>query len=120
MGGPISKRLRGTAVFGDGPGGSWAALRRPMLTPRSALSIVGEPGGGPDPAMAPSSAAWRKATMTPIEIDVRDYLDWMAIHNYARTTIECRSRHLGYFVCYAAEHGVAESRDVSLELLVSY
>jgi integrase/recombinase XerD len=58
--------------------------------------------------------------MTLIEIDVRDYLDWMAIHNYARTTIECRSRHLGYFVCYAAEHGVAESTDVSLELLVSY
>ncbi len=35
--------------------------------------------------------------MTPIEVDARDYLQWMGVHNYARTTIMGRGRYLGYF-----------------------
>ena len=58
--------------------------------------------------------------MTSIGMDVRDYLRWMAIHNYAKTTILCRSRYLGYFVCFAAAQGVDESKEVTLEMLVSY
>ena len=58
--------------------------------------------------------------MTPIEIDVRDYLRWMAIHNYAKTTITCRCRYLGYFVELRCRDGLRRVEDVTLELLVSY
>ncbi len=58
--------------------------------------------------------------MTTIEMDAREYLKWMAIHNYARTTITCRCRYLGYFVEFAGAQGVDRSEDVTLELLVSY
>ncbi len=58
--------------------------------------------------------------MTSIETDAREYLKWMAIHNYARTTITCRCRYLGYFVEFAGAQGVDRSEDVTLELLVSY
>ena len=58
--------------------------------------------------------------MTPIEIDARDYLRWMAIHNYAKTTIKCRYRYLGYFVSFAHIHRVDEAKEVTLELLLSY
>jgi integrase/recombinase XerD len=58
--------------------------------------------------------------MTSIEMDAREYLKWMAIHNYARTTIKCRSRYLGYFVDFARREGVDRSEDVTLEQLVSY
>jgi integrase/recombinase XerD len=44
----------------------------------------------------------------------------MAIHNYAKTTIKCRRRYLAYFAEFAALHGVDESKDVTLELLLSY
>jgi hypothetical protein len=30
------------------------------------------------------------------EIEANDYLTWMAVHNYAATTIENRRRYLGY------------------------
>ena len=55
--------------------------------------------------------------MTSIEMDAREYLKWMAIHNYARTTITCRCRYLGYFVEFASAQGVDRSEDVTLELL---
>ena len=58
--------------------------------------------------------------MTTIETDAHEYLKWMAIHNYARTTITCRCRYLGYFVEFAGAQGVDRSEDVTLELLVSY
>ena len=57
--------------------------------------------------------------MGSIETDVREYLKWMEIHNYAKTTIKCRSRYLGYFVDFAGAHGVERSEHVTLELLVS-
>jgi integrase/recombinase XerD len=58
--------------------------------------------------------------MTSIELDACDYLSWMAIHNYASTTILCRRRYLGYFVSFAGTQGVDESKDVTLELLLAY
>jgi integrase/recombinase XerD len=58
--------------------------------------------------------------MTPIQIEARDYLEWMEIHNYARTTIECRGRYLDYFIAFAGAHDVDEAKEVSLELLLSY
>ena len=58
--------------------------------------------------------------MTPIELEVRDHLEWMKIHNYAATTIECRERYLGYFVAFVRERGVHEAKDVHLELLLAY
>ena len=35
--------------------------------------------------------------MTPIETDIEQYLLWLGVHNYAKTTaIENRRRYLGY------------------------
>ena len=58
--------------------------------------------------------------MTPIEAAADDYLEWMEIHNYARTTIEGRGRYLGYFITFAEDCGISEAKDVTLELLLSY
>ncbi len=58
--------------------------------------------------------------MTEIESDVGDYLVWMQVHNYARTTISCRRRYLGYFTCFVAERGIDEVADVSFETLRDY
>jgi integrase/recombinase XerD len=58
--------------------------------------------------------------MTPIEIEVRDHLEWMQIHNYASTTIECRERYLGYFVTFVTGRQVHEAKEVTLELLLAY
>jgi integrase/recombinase XerD len=58
--------------------------------------------------------------MTPIEVEVRDHLEWMQIHNYAATTIKCRERYLGYFVTFTCGRGAHEAKDVDLELLLAY
>ena len=58
--------------------------------------------------------------MTPIEVEVRDHLEWMQIHNYADTTIGCRKRYLGYFLTFTRERSVDEAKDVDLELLLAY
>lgn len=58
--------------------------------------------------------------MTPMEKQVRDYLDWMEIHNYALTTVEGRARYLAYFVDFAHQHEVDETSMVTLELLLDY
>lgn len=58
--------------------------------------------------------------MSLIESDVRDYLSWMAVHNYAKTTISCRCRYLEYFVSFIGARGINRSEDVTLELVVSY
>ncbi len=58
--------------------------------------------------------------MTPMEKQVQDYLEWMAVHNYARTTVADRSRYLAYFVGFAHGLGVDDASDASLELLVGY
>ena len=58
--------------------------------------------------------------MTAIQAEVRDYLEWMEIHNYATKTVECRNRYLGYFVMFAQAHEIDEAKDVTLELLLAY
>lgn len=58
--------------------------------------------------------------MTPIETDVHDYLVWMRVHNYARTTIACRDRYLGYFICFAGCRGIEEVEAVTFEMLRDY
>jgi len=58
--------------------------------------------------------------MTPIESDVHAYLEWLKLHNYAVTTVKCRSRYLGAFVQFACSEGVERSGEVTLELLVDY
>ena len=58
--------------------------------------------------------------MTQIEVEVRDHLEWMKIHNYAVTTIESRERYLGYFLSFARERGVDQAKAVDLELLLAY
>ena len=40
--------------------------------------------------------------MTPIETDITEYLMWMKIHNYARTTIANREVYLRYLSCFLA------------------
>jgi integrase/recombinase XerD len=58
--------------------------------------------------------------MGSIDAEVNDYLEWMAVHNYAATTIGCRRRYLDYFVAFAHERGVEEIEQVDAALLVSY
>ena len=58
--------------------------------------------------------------MTAIEANVKDYLLWMRVHNYATTTISCRRRYLGYFTRFCAQHGVDAADAVSFELLQGY
>ncbi len=58
--------------------------------------------------------------MSSIETDARDYLEWMRVHNYARTTIACRDRYLGYFIRFAHQRGVNDVAAVDFELLRDY
>lgn len=58
--------------------------------------------------------------MTPIEVNVDEYLLWMRVHNYADTTVSCRRRYLGYFSGFCQQHGVDAADAVTFELLQSY
>jgi len=58
--------------------------------------------------------------MPTIRDDVVDYLEWLQVHNYAATTIECRRHYLGYFVAYLKVAGIERADQVSLELIVDY
>jgi site-specific recombinase XerC len=58
--------------------------------------------------------------MTPIESHACEYLAWMEVHNYARTTVASRRRYLSYFVGFAACREVTDARSVELELLLAY
>ncbi len=58
--------------------------------------------------------------MTTIEVDAKEYLEWMEIHNYAVRTVECRRRYLGYFFAFAGAAGVTDAREVTLDLLLGY
>jgi integrase/recombinase XerD len=58
--------------------------------------------------------------MQPIETDVQEYLLWLGIHNYARTTIADRTRHLDRLVTFAEVHGVHAVGDVTFELLADF
>jgi hypothetical protein len=50
--------------------------------------------------------------MTPIETDITEYLMWMKIHNYARTTIANREVYLRYLSCPAAGLGIAMATEL--------
>jgi len=58
-----------------------------MLSAGRAPSTVDEPRRSPVPPSPLVGRLEKKAVMTSIEMDAREYLKWMAIHNYARTTI---------------------------------
>ena len=51
-----------------------------------------------------------------IWIEINEYLDWMAVHNYAATTVENRRRYLGYFESFAGSMGVERPGEVSYGL----
>lgn len=52
--------------------------------------------------------------------DVEEYLDWMGVHNYAKTTIISRRHYPGYFCAFATRQGLTASEAVSLEDLLAY
>jgi integrase/recombinase XerD len=58
--------------------------------------------------------------MKAIEMDARDYLVWMRVHNYALTTIACRERYLAYFICFADQRGIDSAEAVTFDLLRAY
>jgi integrase/recombinase XerD len=58
--------------------------------------------------------------MTPIEVDVAEYLLWMRIHNYADTTIVCRRRYLAYFTRFCQQSRVEQAGAVTFELVQRY
>jgi integrase/recombinase XerD len=60
------------------------------------------------------------AAVTRIEVDAGEYIVWMRVHNYARTTIAGRERYLGYFISFADGYGIADVVDVRFELLRDY
>jgi integrase/recombinase XerD len=55
-----------------------------------------------------------------LETDVRDYLLWMKVHNYASTTVENRKCYLGYLLGYLERQEVRETSQVTHELLKGY
>ena len=58
--------------------------------------------------------------MTLIETDAAEYLMWMQVHNYAKTTIVNRKCYLGYFIRFAEERAIDDVELVTLELLKDY
>ena len=48
--------------------------------------------------------------MTAIEVDIDEYLLWLGVHNYAKTTIGDRRRYLSYLVRSLAAKGVTDSK----------
>jgi integrase/recombinase XerD len=58
--------------------------------------------------------------MTPIEADVEQYVLWLGVHNYAKTTTADRRRYLTYFVRFVAEKGLEQVDLVTFELLKEY
>ena len=58
--------------------------------------------------------------MTKLESDIVEYLLWLGVHNYARTTIECRRRYLAYLARYLADQGIDDPRCVTYEVLKTY
>ena len=58
--------------------------------------------------------------MSGIESDIDEYLLWLGVHNYARTTIGDRGRYLGYLVRFLSSRGITASTEVTFELLKEY
>lgn len=82
---------------------------------------VDGPAAGSQPVIVPSAARLKRRSVTmPIETDACEYLTWMRVHNYARTTIAGRERYLGYFTQFAGQHGIDEAEAVTFELVQDY
>ena len=58
--------------------------------------------------------------MTPIETDIEQYLLWLGVHNYAKTTASDRRRYLGYFTKFLNARGIDKVELVTFELLKEY
>lgn len=58
--------------------------------------------------------------MTILDAEIRDYIEWMKVHNYARTTIGNRQRYLRYFSAFLTPKGIVDSRQVTFECLLAY
>jgi integrase/recombinase XerD len=58
--------------------------------------------------------------MTSLESDILDYLSWMRVHNYAKTTVVSRRYYLSYFTAFAARGGLDASERIMLEDLLGY
>jgi integrase/recombinase XerD len=58
--------------------------------------------------------------MTTLRIEIADYIGWLRVHNYADTTIACRTRYLAYFTYFCETHAVVEAHEVTFELLQAY
>ena len=56
--------------------------------------------------------------MANIAEEIRQYLSWMEVHNYARTTIENRRRYLDYFMEFTQCRGVDDPSLVTFECLL--
>ncbi len=54
--------------------------------------------------------------MTTLAAEIRQYLEWMELHIYARTTIEDRRRYLDYFLTFAEGSGVHDPSRVNLSI----
>ena len=61
-----------------------------------------------------------RTAMTAMEKQITDYLEWMKVHNYARTTIENRRRYLGYFSTFTDAKGIDDPTLVTFECLLGY
>jgi integrase/recombinase XerD len=69
---------------------------------------------------APLSDVSEEVPMLSLQQDIDDYLLWMQVHNYARTTIANRRRYLAYFSSFALKLRILSSADVTLENLLQY
>jgi integrase/recombinase XerD len=58
--------------------------------------------------------------MTALNTEAADYIIWLQVHNYADTTVACRTRYLAYFTSFCETHTVFQARDVSFALLQAY
>jgi integrase/recombinase XerD len=58
--------------------------------------------------------------MTAFESDIDEYLLWLGVHNYAKTTIENRRRYLRYLSSFLAGEGIEEAEAVTYEMLKAY
>ena len=58
--------------------------------------------------------------MTAIDADIEQYLLWLGVHNYAKTTTADRRRYLNYFTNFYRRRGVEDAAFVTFELLKEY
>ena len=58
--------------------------------------------------------------MTPLELDAAEYLLWLQVHNYADTTVGCRTRYLAYFAEFCSGRDLHRREQVTFELLQDY